>query len=191
MFTFSKIEGTTYAFESCPYCGGKPEWVSVPGEDFIMRCTQCHASTRKARMEPEAAVKDWNRGEINNDHFSITSDKKIDEYLHNIKMVLFSGYLFDEFPSVDGGFLCSDAVIIADGIILSVEPYEEHLQYDELSEYSPDLFCKPITETTEEIRFISSFWSGKNLTAIVFQCGDVTVTVSADKEKQCMMVVHN
>ena len=185
------FENTGFVFEPCPFCVGKPEWILVPGDDYIMRCSHCHASTRKARMEPETAVRDWNRGEIDDDHFSITSDKKIDEYIHDIKKVLFSGYWSDEFPSVNGGFLCSNAVIVADDIILSIETDEGCLKYDELTGYNPDLYCKPITATTEEIRFISSSWSGNNLTAIVFQCGDVTITVSAGKEKQCMMVLHN
>ena len=143
---------------------------SRSGSPFLARILSCVAPSA---MRPRGK-QEWNR-----------------QLQSKIGMVLFSGYLFDEFPPVDGGFLCSDAVIVADDIILSIEPYEDYLQYDELSGYSPNLFCKPITETTEEIRFISSFWSGKNLTAIAFQCGDVTVTVSADKEKQCMMVVHN
>ncbi len=187
--TFSKLEGAAISFEPCPFCGGKPEWVTVPGEDFIMRCSQCHASTRRARMEPETAAADWNRGEINDDHFSITSDTKIDDYLiPGIKKVLFSGYWFDEFPAIGNGFLCSEAVIVTDDRILFVDPCRNRLLYDELGGYSPEEYCKPITDIAESIRFKRSSWNGKDLTAIEFQCGETTVVISADEENQCMAV---
>ena len=188
MFCFSEVEGISISFEPCPFCGGTPEWVLVPGDDFIMRCSRCHASTRKAEMEPEAAAQDWNRGEICDDHFSILSDKMIDEYLHSIKKVLFSGYWYDEFPSFDEGFLCSDAVIETDDMILEIGIVGEHLVYDTLGGYSSDMYCRSIADTNVEISFKSSSWCGCFLTSITFQCGDTTAVVSADKENQCMVV---
>ena len=188
MFTFSVLEGSVIAFEPCPFCGGEPEWVEVPGNDFIMRCTRCHASTRKARMEPETAARDWTRGEIRDDHYSILSDKRIDVYLHRIKNVLFSGYWFDAFPPFDTGFLCSDAVIVTDDRLLSIEPYEEYLLYEELGDYNSAMYCKSIADVHDEIVFKRSIWQGENLTAIEFQCGTATAVVSACEEESCMAV---
>ncbi len=189
MFTFTEIEDLVFSFEPCPFCGGKPEWVVVPGEDYVMRCSQCHAATKKARMKPEEEARDWNRGEIVDDHFSITSDKRIDEYLHEIKEVRLSGYLPNEFPPVKGGFLCSEAVIESDGIILFIDPVEDWLHYDEINWYSPTAYNMSIADAHKKIEFISSSWDGKYLTALRFQCGDTMVTLSADEEEQCMVAL--
>ena len=188
MFTFTEIEGLIFSFEPCPFCGGKPEWVVVPGEDYIMRCIQCHSATKRARMKPEEAVRDWNRGEIEEGNLTITSDKRIDEYLHGIRKVLFSGYLPNEFPAVPGGFLCSEAMIVTDEMNLGVEPDGHFLLYDKWEGFSPDLYEMPIADDGVEINFKSSSWDGKYLTAVRFQCEDTTVTLSANEEEQCMLV---
>ena len=77
----------------CPFCGGKAEFVLIPGDDIIMRCSSCHASTEKCFWAPEHAAKAWNKRRIIDDHFSVTEDTKIEEFLlTGIKKVLFSEY---------------------------------------------------------------------------------------------------
>ena len=63
-----KILGVSIDLQPCPFCENPPEWVIVPGDDYIMRCSSCHASTKVARWTPEEAAADWNSNEIENDH---------------------------------------------------------------------------------------------------------------------------
>ena len=58
----------------CPFCGGKAEFVLIQGDDIIIRCSSCHASTEKCFWRYKHAVRAWNKRRIVNDHFSVTED---------------------------------------------------------------------------------------------------------------------
>jgi len=184
------IRGFSIDLQPCPFCENLPEWVVVPGEDFIMRCSSCHASTKVARWTPEEAATDWNSNEIEDDHFTITEDTKIDEYLkQGIKQVLFSEYSNIElFPIADGGFLCSSAVIITSNIIIGIEPQKTHLLYDELCGYGKSYYIKPMTEEGNEIIFKESKWIKDSLLSVSFCSEGKTITISACAEYECMIV---
>lgn len=184
------IRGVSIDLQPCPFCENLPEWVVVPGEDFIMRCSSCHASTKVARWTPEEAATDWNSNEIEDDHFTITEDTKIDEYLkQGIKQVLFSEYSNIElFPIADGGFLCSSAVIITSNIIIGIEPKKTHLLYDELCGYGKSYYIKPMTEEGNEIIFKESKWRKDSLLSVSFCSKGKTITISACAEYECMIV---
>ena len=185
-----KIPGETYDFRPCPFCGGFPEWVTVPGEDFIMRCSVCHASTQKAYWTPQHAVRAWNAGRIENDHFTITEDTRIEDFLScKIEKILFSEYSNIElFPEEEGGFLCSGAVIVTDKMILLLEPEKSLLLYEEIIGYGEIYHTKPFFENKGEIRFVKAEWQEDRLLSLVFACADKTVTISACAEKDCMLV---
>lgn len=185
-----KIQGETYAFRPCPFCGGFPEWVVIPGEDFIMRCTVCHASTQKAYWTPAHAVRAWNAGRIEDDHYAVTEDTRIEDLLScKIEKILFSEYSnIEAFPEEEGGFLCSEAVIVTDKMLLLLEPEKAHLLYDELSGYGTTYFTKPISEDKGEIRLVEAEWQKDRILSLVFACADKTVTISACAEKDCMLV---
>lgn len=186
---FKKIEGVTVKLLPCPFCSGEPEWVVVPGDDYIIRCSDCHASTKKARMTPEDAANKWNAGRIEDTHYSIIEDRKIDEYLTNgVKNVLFSGYIFDEFPPIAGGFLCSNAVILTDKMILHLDPNGDYLLYDELGRYSETSYIRPIAPDGTKIQFRNSIYCDDLLTSLSFLCGDKTVTLTASADEECMIV---
>lgn len=185
-----KIRGVSIELQPCPFCGNQPEWVEVPGDDFVMRCSSCHASTKKARWTPEEAAIDWNSKEIEDDHFTITEDTKIDEYLKSgINKVLFSEYSNVElFPSIDGGFLCSSAVIITDKMLIRIEPEKAHLLYDEICGYGHNYYTKPMTGESVEISFTKSKWRKDRLLAVSFCSEDRTITISAYAKYNCMIV---
>lgn len=177
-------------FSPCPFCSGLPEWVVVAGGDFVVRCSNCRASTPKARLTPEEAAADWNKQNINDDHFTITSDRKIDEYISGVvKKVLFSEYsCFESFPEIKHGFLCSSAVIITENIMLSIEPEDDYLKYDELGGYGCDAYTKPIFNTDSEILFYKSIWHNELLRTIQFRCGNGVISISANAKMECLMV---
>ncbi len=185
-----KIQGINIELQPCPFCNDSPEWVVVPGEDFIMRCSSCHASTKVVRSTPEEAATDWNSNEIIDDYFTITEDTKIDEYLkQGIKKVLFSEYSNREpFPVITDGFLCSDVVIITDKTIINIEPEETHLLYDELYEYGQDCYIRLISKEGSEIYFKESRWKDNNLLSISLCCEGKTITISSYTEYDCLIV---
>ncbi|MBQ9939844.1 MAG: Lar family restriction alleviation protein [Oscillospiraceae bacterium] len=174
----------------CPFCGNEPEWIGVPGDDYIMRCSVCHASTTTARMDPDEAAEDWNNRLIEDNNFTITRDIKIDEYLINgIKKVVLDEYsIFDSFPETENGFLCSDAVIVTDKIMLSIEVDDGALWYDEIARYNPEAYVKSIAEKDVEIVFEESSWQGDSLKSITFLCGKRKITLAADDEEECIEV---
>ena len=186
------IEGIHTEFSKCPFCGSDPEWVEVPGEDFIMRCSSCHASTAKAQMGPELAAADWNAGNIVDDHFTIPEDTPIDDFLSKgIQKVFFSEYSnFDEYPDIENGFLCSDMVIVTEDRILFVDPLEDILRYDEIGGYNPSVFQKPLGNEGEAIRFVRSEWGDGLVRSLVLRCGDKEYDIRADKEYECMAVTN-
>ncbi len=185
-----KIRGVSIDLQPCPFCENPPEWVIVPGDDYIMRCSSCHASTKVARWTPEEAAADWNSNEIEKDHFTITEDTKIDEYLRQgIKKVLFSEYSnIDSFPIVDDGFLCSSAVIVSDKTTIHIEPEKTHLLYDEICGYGHDYYIKPITEDCNKISFVKSKWRKDNLLSVSFCCDGKTTTISSCAKYDCLIV---
>ena len=185
-----KIRGVSIDLQPCPFCENPPEWVIVPGHDYIMRCSSCHASTKVARWTPEEAAADWNSNEIENDHFTITEDTKIDDYLkQGIKKVLFSEYsIIEPFPVTDGGFLCSSAVIVADKTKIHIEPEKTHLLYDEIIGYGHDYYIKPITEDCNKISFVKSKWRKDNLLSVSFCCDGKTTTISSCAKYDCLIV---
>jgi len=190
---FSKIEGLKIDLCPCPFCGGSAEWVVVPGEDYVMRCSGCRASTQKARWTPEEAAADWNAHAIVNDNFTITADTKIDEYLGSgIQKVFFSEYLnIDQYPLFEDGFLCSEAVIITEKTMLVIEPAETLLLYDEIGDYGHDCYKRPIAPEGTDIRFFRSKWRKKNLLSLEFQCGQKLIKIAANAEYDCMIVHEN
>ena len=185
-----KIRGVSIEFRPCPFCQSSPELVVVPGDDFIMRCSSCHASTKMARWTPEEAATDWNLNEIEDDHFTITEDTKIDEYLkHGIKKVLFSEYSnIEPFPICNGGFLCSSAVIITEKLIIHIEPEKTHLLYDEVCGYGHDYYTKPIAEEGKQVHFKKSKWRKDSLLSVSFCCEDKVITISPSVEYDCLIV---
>ncbi|MBE6576272.1 MAG: hypothetical protein E7654_08385 [Ruminococcaceae bacterium] len=185
-----KMCGINIEFRPCPFCGNRPEWVEVDGNDFIMRCSSCHASTKAARWTPEEAAADWNATEIEDDHYTITEDTKIDEYLeHGIKKVLFSEYSNRySFPALDDGFLCSEAVIITNKMKLCIEPENTYLLYDEISEYGYDYYIRPMAHESAEITFAESKWENERLISLSFCCDGRTITISASAEYEGMIV---
>ena len=185
-----KIRGVSINLQSCPFCENPPEWVIVPGDDYIMRCSSCHASTKVARWTPEEAAADWNSNEIENDHFTIAEDTKIDDYLkQGIKKVLFSEYsIIEPFPVTGGGFLCSSAVIVADKTTIHIEPEKTHLLYDEISGYGHDYYTRPIAEEGNKISFVKSKWRKDNLLSISFNCNGRRMTVSSYAKYDCLIV---
>ena len=48
-------------FRRTCHCGGEPEMLMDPVDDFIVRCKKCHISTH-AYMKPEEAIKQWDSG---------------------------------------------------------------------------------------------------------------------------------
>lgn len=189
-YNFSKIVGLKIELCPCPFCGGTAEWVEVPGEDFVMRCSKCHASTPEAQQTPEAAAADWNAYNVFDGNFTITSDTKIDRYLEcGVKKVLFSdssGY--EEFPTVENGFLCRSAVIVTDKIILRIEPEKAHLLYDELSGYGSDYYKNSVAPDGTEIKFFRSKWRKRNLLSIEFNCGDTQISIASEAKEGRMIV---
>jgi hypothetical protein len=185
-----KIRGVSIDLQPCPFCENPPEWVIVPGDDYIMRCSACHASTKVARWTPEEAAADWNSNKIENDHFTITEDTKIDDYLkQGIKNVLFSEYsIIEPFPVPGGGFLCSSAVIVADKTTIHIEPEKTHLLYDEICGYGHDYYIKPITEEGNKISFVKSKWRKDNLLSVSFCCDGKTTTISSCAKYDCLIV---
>ena len=186
------IEDVDIALNKCPFCGGYPEWVEVEGYDYIMRCSCCHASTRVARFTAEEAAHDWNSLDIDDDNYTIAEDTPIDEYFkQHIKKVLFSKYsVWEPFPSVNGGFLCSEAVVVTDKTIIGIDTECSVLLYDELSGYGYDYYTKSVTDTDEEIHFVKSEWKDRKLLSVLFKCKDKTVKISACAEDECMMVTE-
>ena len=186
------IEGIHIEFSKCPFCGSDPEWVIVPGEDFIMRCSLCHASTPKARMAPEQAAADWNTGNVVDDHFTIPEDTPIDDsLLKGIQKVFFSEYSnFDKYPDIENGFLCSDMIIVTEDMILFVDPLEDTLRYDEIGGYNPSVFQKPLGNEGEAIRFVRSEWRDGLVRSLVLRCGEKEYVVRADQEYECMAVTN-
>ena len=189
---FKSIEGIHIESQKCPFCGSDPEWVIVPGEDFIVRCSSCHASIPKARMGPELAAEDWNAGNIVDDHFTIPEDTPIDDYLSKgINKVFFSEYSnFDKYPDIENGFLCSDMVIDTEDRILFVDPNGSILLYDEITGYNPSVFQKPLGNEGEPIRFVRSEWRDGLVRSLVLRCGEKEYVVRADQEYECMAVTN-
>jgi len=185
-----KIEGTEPNLMPCPFCGGTPGWIAVPGDDSIMRCAVCHASTRKARMSPEAAAADWNALEIEDSNCTVADDIRIEEYLKGgIKKILFSEYSnVNPYPTTDGGFLCSEAVIETEDRILQLEPEGTFLFYDESGSYNPVIYRKLISAEGETVQFRKCRWKDGDLLSVDFSCGERTVTVSASDEYDCLIV---
>ena len=192
-YAFSKIVGLKMELCPCPFCGGTPEWVVIPGEDYIMRCSKCHASTPKARQVPEEAAADWNAHDIFDVNFTITSDTKIDRYFqYGVKKVLFSNSSdYECFPTMESGFLCRSAVIVTDKIILGIEPEKSHLLYDELSGYSSSYYKNSIVPEETEIKFFRSKWRKRNLLSLEFNCGDTQIVIASEAKKGCMIVYKN
>ena len=184
--------GIHIEFIKCPYCGSDPEWVTVPGEDYIMRCSLCHASTPKARMYPEEAAEDWNAGNIVDDHFTIPEDTPIDDFLSKgIQKVFFSEYSnYDKYPDIENGFLCSEMVIVTEDRILFVDPLEDILRYDEITGYNSDFYYKPLGNEGAPIRFVQSEWIDGFLRSLFIRCGEKEYVVRADKENECMAVTN-
>ena len=185
-----KICGINIGFQPCPFCGNRPEWVEVDGNDFIMRCSACHASTTVARWTPEEAAADWNANKIEDDHYTITEDTKIDEYLKpGIKKVLFSEYSNRcSFPSLEDGFFCGEAVIVTDEIKLCIDTANRFLIYDEISEYGNDYYIRPMAHEGAEIMFAESKWENEHLISLSFCCNGRTITISASAECAGMIV---
>ena len=182
-------------FQPCPYCGGVPELLQIEGEDFIMRCSKCHASTREARMGHEEAMADWNDGDIADDHYSITMDEKIDLYLSKkITGIWLTEYSpWDPFPVNGKERLFSDAIIITEEKTLLIEDAHGLLEYEEIREIDPfendpdAVRMIPLANPEEQIQFIQSKWNNDCLLSIAFQCGGRQVVICADAAKQCMM----
>lgn len=186
---FDRIKGVEIELRPCPYCGGAAEWVEISGEDFVMRCSACHASTCKAQMTPKDAAADWNAGNIVDDNFTVTMDTKIDEYLRdNIQQVLFGEYSdIGEYPQFEAGFLCGEAVIVTDKIMLSVEPEASHLLYEEITGCG-QRYKASITTAGNEIKFVKSRWRKRSLLSLEFRCGGASVTVAPNKKNGCIYI---
>ena len=167
----------------CPFCGGTPEWVEVPGEDFILRCSDCHASTKIAQMDYLEAIKDWNSGDIEDDHFSVAMDTRIDDYLANgIVEVRFSpfDFLSTKYSQAEPGQLFDEAVIVTPDTMLLLDQCGSFLEYDTYGGFNPEVFNTPITCTKEPITFVRSEWDEDKLRSIVFHCGNRQIVVAAD-----------
>ena len=175
----------------CPYCNGIPDLLMIEGEDFILRCRDCHAATRLARMDQEEAVADWNAGDILDDHYSITMDRRIDEYLGaGIQAVWATEYdQFWPFPEIRDGFLFSEAVIVTNACVLWLTHTKEVLEYEEIGIGSYES-CRPIAKQGEPIRFLKSKWSGDKLLSLDFLCGKEHIILSANVAEQCMMALY-
>jgi len=173
----------------CPFCGSKPEWIRVPGDDYIMRCSNCHASTTRARMNPDEAAADWNDRRIEDNNYTVISDIKIDEYLKTgIKKIIFTEYsIFDSFPETDDGFLCSEAFIITDKINLCIETYGDELCYDVIHGHS-EIGARILSAKDADIIFRESRWQGDTLRSLAFVFGGKQFTVAASAEEECMTV---
>lgn len=188
-----KQYGNDDRIAACPYCSGTPELVQVPGEDYILRCSKCHASTREARMGHLEAIDDWNAGDIVDDHYSITMDTRIDDYLaKGIKDVLLSEHSpWEKFPQTASGFLFSEAVIVTPEIILGLNNAGSFIEYDDYSWFNPELYDTSLAKEDEQIRFVKSEWVDDRLYSIEFLCGSRWVVISANAAEQCMQVSTN
>ena len=200
LYAIKKIPGINIAFRPCPFCGNSPEWVLEPGDEFVMRCSSCHASTRMAHWNPEEAAAEWNANEIDDDHFDITEDVKIDEYLkHGIKDVLFSedsdiGSFMEPFPMTDDGFLCRSAVIVKDDMMIEIQSGltfqsgKRCLRYKDDCSYLNTYYTRSIAEEGKGICFKESKWKEDNLFSVSFWCEGKTITISASAEYNCLIV---
>ena len=194
LYAIKKIPGINIEFRPCPFCGNSPEWVLEQGNEFIMRCSSCHASTRVAYWTPEEAAAEWNANEIDDDHFDIMEDVKIDEYLkHGIKDVLFSedsdiGPFTELFPMTDDGFLCRSAVIVKDDMMIEIQSGHGCLRYQDSYSYSNAYYTRTIAEKGKEICFKESNWREDDLLSVSFGCEGKTITISASAEYNCLIV---
>ena len=183
---FKYSESKDIHLDPCPFCGGIPEWVTDPGDDLVVRCSQCHASTPQARMTSEEAAKDWNSKNVFDDHYSITEDIHIDKYFeYGIQKILFIGDFLQGFLETDHGFRCDDLYIFTDNVILSVESEFETLHYDEVMAFDEnECACeiKTIGTDGEEIQFVHSIWQDNILLSLKFVCGNRQFTISGCKE---------
>ncbi|MBQ5755276.1 MAG: Lar family restriction alleviation protein [Oscillospiraceae bacterium] len=173
-YAFREYEDWAGELCPCPFCGAAPEWVETAGNDFVMRCTACHASTKSISPGPEEAALAWNAGEVEADSYGIAMDKPLEEYLAGGVANVFLEEWFDEgFPQSEKGFLCGDCVVAAqNGRTFAVEAAGEELLYDEVFEYTPDGSEKPLAREGERLRFLRSEGEGMKLTALVFEQGE-------------------
>lgn len=72
--------------------------------------------------------------------------------------------------------------------MLSIEPEDDYLKYDELGGYSCDAYTKPIFNTDSEILFYKSIWHNELLRTIQFRCGNGVISISANAKMECLMV---
>ena len=186
-----KKYGNDDRIAACPYCGGTPELVQVSGEDYILRCSKCHASTSVARMGHLEAIDDWNAGSVVDDHFSITMDTRIDDYLaKGIKDVLLSKYsTWEKFSQTESGFLFYEAVIVTPEIILVLENAGPYIEYDDRSSFNPKSYNISLAKENEQIRFVKSEWVDDRLSSIEFLCGNRRVVITAEADKQYMIAL--
>ena len=173
----------------CPFCGGKAEFVLIPGDDIIIRCSSCHASTEKCFWRYKHAVRAWNKRRIVDDHFSVTEDIKIDEYLsQGIKKVLFSKYDLNGILDRGNYFLCNSAVIITNEKIIKLEDDEEYLTYEELIDYGRDYYRDVMEEEYKEFEFVRSRWKNDRLISLEFKSGEKSILISCCYEEKCLAV---
>ena len=189
-YAFREYEDWAGELCPCPFCGAAPEWVETAGNDFVMRCTACHASTKSISPGPEEAAQAWNAGEVEADNYDIAMDKPMEEYLAGGVTNVFLEEWFDEgFPQTKEGILCGDCVVTTpEGRAFAVEAAGEELLYDEVFEYTPDGSEKPLAREGERLRFLKSEGEGANLTALVFEQGEHVLTLRAAKEQSGLFV---
>lgn len=184
-YSFKEIPGVQIEFVPCPFCGNAPEWVVVPDSDYVMRCSFCHASTKTARWTPEEAAADWNAREIEDDHFTIEENIKIDDYFRSgITEILFyeDSDGMEEIPETEDGFLCRTAVIIANDVMIDIEVECAHLLYTEICGCERSGCIRLPDEPGTSIRFLESKWETDTLRSLIFACGERTISLSSCAE---------
>lgn len=173
----------------CPFCGGKAEFVVIPGDDIIMCCSSCHASTEKYFWALEHAVKAWNKRRIVDDHFSVTEDIKIEDFLvKGIKKVLFSKYDWNGTPDGGNYLLCSGAVIVTNEEILLIGEEGEYLTYEEIINYGYDYYVDMLGEDYKEFEFVKSRYKDNRLISIELKAGEKKVIISSCYDENCIIV---
>lgn len=203
----------------CPFCGGMPDLMavvgmSIEGDEYLLRCSKCHASTKESREKREEAFEDWNNGEIVDDHLFATMDQKIDRYLRRgVLGIWATGYgKTYYFPKVQDGFLYGTALILTKDSAFFLDNENKELNYDvdpfyrdpcrrtiSIENGEPRLYgmdwtnewlYKSIAKAGEKIRFVRSRWKDSKLLSVEFRCGRRHVTLSASLSGKSMMVQY-
>ena len=165
----------------CPFCGGAPEMMEIQGSDWLMRCSECHASAEKAGYGWDDAIKYWNSGKINDDHYPVQEDTPISDYLNEQIRGIRLRDIEGNQASPGCRCLCERAVVITEKGFLFVEANGNALRYDftdytELQknhdldivqEYQPLL-----SDGKEPICLVRSSYQNKLLRLLVIRCGE-------------------